>query len=154
MRTTQPTTHKAAHLKKTPTPWSPSAAGFQRLQIYRWVRSLDVLQWRIISATWRGNFLKGNSYVIFFLQLFFRPLTGALASDKVSFVVNYRVFYFAVVSNRCALTPAVRQYFFRRCPPCPHHVLAWFRTRGWGRHGHHVCARSVVGSLSLSSYFC
>jgi hypothetical protein len=31
---------------------------------------------------------------------------GALASEKVSFLVNYRVFYFAVTLNRCALTPA------------------------------------------------
>ncbi len=60
--------------------------------------------------------------LFFYLQLFFRPLTDALASKKVSFVVNYRVFYLAVVSNRCALTPAVRQYFFAGAP----HVLIMF----------------------------
>jgi hypothetical protein len=77
---------------------------------------------------------------------------GALASEKVSFVVNYRVFYLAVVSDRCALTPAVRQYFFRQCPPCL--IMFWHDFgRGGGEHyGHHVCMRDS-SSISLS-YLC
>ncbi len=78
---------------------------------------------------------------------------GVLASEKVSFVVNYRVFYLAVVSNRCALTPAVRQF-----AGAPHVLIMFWHDFGRGggeHHGHHVCARSVVCSSSISlSYFC
>jgi hypothetical protein len=90
------------------------------------------------------------TYSLFYLQLFYRPLTGELASKKVSFVVSNRVFEFAIVSNRCALTPAVRRFFFANAP----HVLIMFwhdfgRREGGKHHGHHVCARSLVGSLLL-----
>jgi hypothetical protein len=46
--------------------------------------------------------------------------------------------------------PAVRRYFFADVS----HVLVMFdmiSDKGGGRHGHHVCVRSVVGSLLLSS---
>ncbi len=57
----QPTNNnkQAAH-KKTQTPWPPQAAGFQRLQLHRWVRSPYVAQSTSISATWRCNIFKGN----------------------------------------------------------------------------------------------
>ena len=45
-----------------------------------------------------------------------------LASKKVSFVVNYRVFSLANASNRCELTPGVHRYFFADAP----HVLIMF----------------------------
>ena len=32
------------------------------------------------------------THSLFYLQLFYRSLTGTLASKKVSFIVNYRVF--------------------------------------------------------------
>ena len=80
---------------------------------------------------------------------------GALASEKVSFVMNYRVFYLAVASNRCALTPAVRQIFFHRCPPMSSSCFGMISDEGGGEHhGHHVCARSMVGSSISLSYFC
>ena len=48
--------HTSSTPKKKTTPWSPPAAGFQRLQINRWVRSLGVVQWRTISATRQCTF--------------------------------------------------------------------------------------------------
>ena len=49
--------------------------------------------------------------------------TGRRASfKKVSFVKNCCVFLLAVVSNRCALTPAVCRIFFADAP----HVLIMF----------------------------
>jgi len=46
-----------------------------------------------------GSLQHGDSFFkvkltpsLFYLQLFYRLLTGALASKKVSFIVNYRVF--------------------------------------------------------------
>ena len=57
---------------------------------------------------------------------------GALASEKVSFVVNYRVFYLAVVSNICALTPAVCQYFFSPVPPMSSSCFGMISDEGVG----------------------
>ncbi len=51
-----------------------------------------------------------------------------------------------VASNQRALTPAARVYFFGDVS----HVLVMFdmtSDKGGGSHGHHVCVRSVLGSL-------
>ncbi len=57
--------NKQHSFKKTPTPWSPPAAGFQRLQINRWVQSLNVVQWRTISATRRCTFEREINMIFF-----------------------------------------------------------------------------------------
>jgi hypothetical protein len=69
---------------------------------------------------------------LFYCLLFFRPLTGVHRDKRYVFLLNTCAFFPAVASNQRALTPAIRRYIFRRCRPSPHHVLAWFRTRGGG----------------------
>jgi len=67
------------------------------------------------------------------------PLTGAHGDKRYVFFVNTCAFYSAVASNQRALTPAICRYIFCRCRPRPHHVLAWFRTRGWSARHCHFC---------------
>ena len=76
------------------------------------------------------------TFSLFYLLLFCMPLTGAHRDKRYVFLVNTCAFYLAVASNQRALTPAIRRYIFCRCRLSPHHVLAWFRTRGGERHCH------------------
>jgi hypothetical protein len=68
---------------------------------------------------------------LFYWLLFYAADRRALG-QKVCFFSEYLCFFFAIASNQRALTPPIRRYIFRRCRPSPHHVLAWFRTRGVG----------------------
>ena len=70
------------------------------------------------------------TFSLFYWLLFCMPLTGAHRDKRYVFLVNTCAFYLAVASNQRALTPAIRRYIFCRCRLSPHHVLAWFRTRG------------------------
>ncbi len=78
-------------------------------------------------------FFMWNSLFLYFIDYYsVGPRTGALADKRYVFGVKIRVFLSFVASNQCALTPAICQYFFRRCHPSPHHVSAWFWMRGEG----------------------
>ena len=127
---------------------TPPAASFQRLQIVRWVRSPDVARWRMISATWQCIFLKWNLHILFLIYTYSTGRWWACLLQKGEF-------YWIIVCFNWPLSQIPANIFFRQCPPCPHHVLAWFRTGGGGAWS--PCLRGEqVGSLSLSrySYFC
>jgi hypothetical protein len=72
------------------------------------------------------------TFPLFYWLLFCMPLTGAHGDKRYVFLVNTCAFYSSVASNQRALTPAIRRYIIRWCRSRPHHVLAWFRTRGGG----------------------
>jgi len=74
----------------------------------------------------------GKKFFLFYWLLFYRPLTGMHWDKRYVFLVNTCVFFLAVALNQCALTPGIRRHIFRQCRLSPHHVLAWFRTRGVG----------------------
>ncbi len=71
-----------------------------------------------------ANFLCETNYSFFIDYYFVGPRTGALADKRYVFGVKIHVFLLFAASNQRALTPAIRRYFFRRCRPSPHHVLA------------------------------
>ncbi len=73
-----------------------------------------------------------NCFFLFYWLYYSMPLTGAHWDKRYVFLVNTCAFFLAVASNQRALTPAIRRYIFCRCRSSPHHVLAWFRTRGVG----------------------
>lgn len=73
---------------------------------------------------------------LFYCLLFYRPLTSVHWDKRYVFLLNTCAFFSAVASNQRALTLAIRRYIFCRCRLSPHHVLAWFRTRGGERHCH------------------
>jgi len=77
---------------------------------------------------------------LFYLLLFYRKRLSAHADKRWAFSVNACPFFLFASLNRCALTSAIRWYIFCRCLPSTHHVRAWFRTRGGGRHDHAVYA--------------
>ena len=131
-----PTTHNHNTLhnfQKTPTPWSPPPTGFQRIQFYRWVQSPCVARSISITATRRCDLhLHETNCFFILLTIILYPADRRTLGQKVCFFSEYLCFFPAVASNQCALTPAIRQYIFHRCRPSPHHVLAWFWTRGVG----------------------
>ena len=75
---------------------------------------------------------------LFYSLLFYRKRLSAHADKRWAFSVNACPFFLFASLNRCALTSAIRWYIFCRCLPSTHHVRAWFRTRGGGRHDHAV----------------
>jgi hypothetical protein len=69
---------------------------------------------------------------LFYCLLFYRPPTGVHGDKRYVFLLNTCAFFSAVASNQRALTIAICRYNFCRCRLSPHHVLAWFPTRGGG----------------------
>ena len=91
------------------------------------------------SRNWYRSPQHGNAFFyvkltfpLFYLLLFCMPLTGAHGDKRYVFLVNTCAFYSSVASNQRALTPAIRRYIICWCRSRPHHVLAWFWTKGGG----------------------
>ncbi len=114
--------------QKTPTPWSPPPAGFQRLQFYRWVWLPCVAQLISISATWQCNF-NDETNIFFILLTIILQASDRHAQDlKVSYFSDYLFFFLAVAPKQCAITPAICWYLFCRYIPSICHDLPWFCT--------------------------
>jgi hypothetical protein len=64
---------------------------------------------------------------------------------KGVFIKWYTCFLSFVASNQRALTPAVRRYCFADIFPMSSSFFDMISDKGGGRHGHHVCVRSIVG---------
>ena len=56
-----------------------------------------------------------------------------------------------VASNQRALTPYVRGYFFDNIFHMSSSFFDMISDMKGGRHGHHVCVRSVVGTIASCS---
>jgi hypothetical protein len=92
---------------------------------------------------WSQSRQHGDVFFIDETDIFFILLTIILQvldrrahELKVNYFSDYLLFFLAIALKQHALTISIHQYFNRRCPPSPHHVLAWFRLRGARRHCH------------------
>ena len=90
------------------------------------------------QSTQHGDVIFIDETYIFFilLTIILQVLDRHAHKLKVSYFSAYLLFFLAVASKQCALTVSIRRYFNCRCPPSPHHVLAWFRMRGARHHCH------------------
>ncbi len=64
---------------------------------------------------------------------------------------DIRAFLLFVASNQRALTPDVRRYFFANIFHMSSSFFDMISDKGGGRHGHHVCVRSMVGIIASCS---
>ncbi len=92
------------------------------------------------QSTQHGDVIFIDETKIFFilLTIFLQVLDRHAHELKVSYFSADLLFFLAVASKWHALTVYIRQYFNRRCPPCPRHVLPWFQMRGARCHCHHA----------------
>jgi len=70
---------------------------------------------------------------------------SACMLTKGVFIKWCTCFLLFVALNQRALTPAVRRYFFANIFPMSSSFFDMISDKGGGRHGHHVCVRSIVG---------
>ena len=93
-----------------------------------------------------GNVIFIDETNIFFIFLTIIPqvLDWHAHELKVSYVSAYLLFFLAIASKWRAPTVSIHWYFNRRCPPSPHHVSAWFRTRGARCHRHRAFTHTQV----------
>ena len=127
--TTQQVT-SSTHLKNTLTPWPPPAAGFQRLQNNRWVRSPNIAWWRTISTTRRCNFVKWKKSFYIITRLVPRAADQQACRQKVCFLSEYTCFFIVRCIESTRTNPSCTRIFFCRCVSCPRHVLTWFFRQG------------------------
>ena len=114
--------------QKSPTPWSPPPAGFQRLQFFRWVQMWYVTQLISISSMQQYIFIDGTNVLFNLLTNILQAAAQCAHRLKVSFFTYYSCFLLAVASIPCALTQAIHRYFFADVP----WVLIMFRHDfGW-----------------------
>jgi hypothetical protein len=122
LHTQQHTTHNIKH--KTLSPWSPQAAGFQRLQFKgecnrRMLRNRSQsLQHGIVTYI-----NKTNCSVILF-TIILQAAAWCACGQKLSFICYYSCFFCATASEQHALTSAIRQYFISPYTTSNSHVSA------------------------------
>ena len=82
----------------------------------------------------RGDVIFIDETNIFFilLNIIWQVLDRRAHELKVSYFGDDLLFFLAVASKQSTLTVSIHWYFNCRCPPSPHHVSAWFWTRGCG----------------------
>ena len=71
--------------------------------------------------------------------------------QKVCLLSDIRAFLLFVASNQCTLTPDVRGYFFDNIFHMSSSFFDMISDMKGGRNGHHVCVRSVVGTIASCS---
>ncbi len=128
--TTTNNTQQKKH--KTPSPCSPQAAGFQRLQFYRWVRSSYVARSITIIATRRCTFYWRHYLFLYLLTIILCAAAQCAHWLKVRFQIYILCFFCAAALKWRGLTPAIWQYLIWQCCWRTHLVLAWFWTGGGG----------------------
>jgi hypothetical protein len=67
----------------------------------------------------------------YFIDYYYRPLTGVHWDKRYVFLVNMCAFFGRCIESM-RTDPSYPTIYFLPVPPSPHHVLAWFRTRGVG----------------------
>ncbi len=90
------------------------------------------------QSTQHGNviFMDETNIFLILFTINLQVLDRRTHKLKVSYFSAYLLFFLAIASKWRALTMSIHWYSNRRCPPSPHHVSAWFWTRG-ARHHHH-----------------
>ncbi len=123
------------NFRKTPTPWSPPPAGFQRLQFNRWVRSPYVGRSISIAATRRCNFLRETNVFFILLTIILYAADQRAWGQKVCFLVNTCAFYSSVARINSHWPQLSADIFFTDAAWGL--IMFWHDFgRGGGRHCH------------------
>ena len=130
---TQPQ-HTPYNFQKTPTPWSPPSGGFQRLQFYRWVRSLYVARSISITATRRCNFLCETNYFFILLTIILCAAGRRARRQKVWFFSEYLWFLFGCYVKSTRTDPSYPPIYFSLMPPEASSCFSMISDEGVERH--------------------
>ncbi len=129
------TTHRTCNFQNTETMISARrlpAASILQVSAIAVRRAIDIDH----RNTAMQFFLMKRTASFYFIDYYYRPLTGAHWDKRYVFFSEYMCFFLAIASNQRALTRAIRRYIFRRCRPVA--IMFWhdFGRGEWGRHCH------------------
>ncbi len=96
---------------KTPSPWSPQATSFQRLQFYRWVRLPYATQLITIIATRQCTFIDNNNFSFIYLTIILCAVAQCAHWLKVSFY-RYILCFFCAAALKWRTNPSYLAIYY------------------------------------------